>query len=424
MAVAVALGALAGRFLFAGGEGSGPSLPPAPAAGRSSEQQVAALQAALTARPDDPAALTRLAVAYLARVRDTADPSYFRKARQAVERSLALDPQSAAAMTAAGLVALGSHDFSAALDWGRRAHAAAPDTADPLGVVVDAYVELGRYPEGAAAAQDMVDRRPSLAGLARVSYLRELHGDRPGAIAAMTQAVTAGAGNAADVAVVLVLLGDLRLGTGDLAAARDAYDRALERVPALAGAEVGLARAAAAGGDLTGAIARLEPVVSRRPEASSVALLGDLYAATGRGGDAEAQYELVRHIEELNRAGGVAVELELARFEADHARPEAVGLAEAARAARPTIYADDALAWALRQSGRPEEALPHARSALRLGTADALLWYHLAAVEADLGMVDQARSDLARAFALNPYLTVRDRPAAQLLAESLGVARP
>src|SRR4029453_5369998 len=119
-------------------------------------------------------------------------------------------------------------------------------------------------------------------------------------------------------------------------------------------------------------------------------------AALGDPGAATTQYELVRVIERLNRASGVAVDLELARFEADHARDRgadprrAVAMARRALAERPTIYASDTLGWALRQAGRPRPALPHARAAVRLGTRDAGPWYHPAAVDADLGMTPGA----------------------------------
>jgi pentatricopeptide repeat protein len=295
-------------------------------------------------------------------------------------------------------------------------------------VVVDAYVELGRYDEAAEAVQEMLDRRPSLASLSRASYLRELNGDVPGAITAMTQAAIAGASSAAsDVAYVETLLGDLHLGAGALPEAEGAYRRALARADAPT-AEVGLARVAAARGDLAGAAAQLEEVTARLPQPAWLALLGDVQAALGRPSDAAAQYGLVRQIEELNRANGVAVDLELARFEADHARDPganaeaAVGMARAALAVRPTIFAEDTLGWALRQAGRPAEALPHARAAVRLRTADALLWYHLAAVEADLGSLDDARVHLGKALSTNPHLTVRDLPAARDLAARLGLA--
>jgi Flp pilus assembly protein TadD len=166
-----------------------------------------------------------------------------------------------------------------------------------------------------------------------------------------------------------------------------------------------------------------------------VALLGDVRAALGQPAKAADQYRLVRAIEALNRANGVAVDLELARFEADHARAaggdaaRAVAMARKARAARPTVYADDTLAWALRQAGRPREALPHARAAVRLGTRDALLWYHLAAAEADLGMRVPASGHLATAFAINPYVTgaagtYGERKAALALAAKLGIRPP
>ena len=100
----------------------------------------------------------------------------------------------------------------------------------------------------------------------------------------------------------------------------------------------------------------------------------------------------------------------------------AVDLARAARIARPTVFADDTLGWALRQAGRPAEALPYAQAAVRLGTADALLWYHLAVIEADLGRVDDARVHLSGALSINPHLTVRDLPAARALAARLGLA--
>jgi tetratricopeptide (TPR) repeat protein len=391
---------------------------------------VADLQARLGARPDDPVLLTRLGEAYLLRARETADPSYFTRAAQALDRSQALAPDRPATLTGLGLLALGRHDFPAALELGRRAHEIDPASPQPLGVVVDAHVELGRYDEAADALQLMLDRRPSLASLSRASYLRELYGDVPGAITAMTQAAIAGAGSApGDLAYVETLLGDLHLGAGRLGEAEGAYRRALGRADAPA-AEVGLARVAAARGDLAGATARLEEVTERLPQPAWLALLGDVQLAMGRTADAAVSYNLVRQVEALNGEAGVAVDLELARFEADHASVDAVGagaaidvvaMARAARDARPTVFADDTLGWALRQAGRSAEALPYARAAVRLGTADALIWYHLAAVEADLGHLDDARTHLARALAANPYLTVRDRPEALDLAAGLGV---
>jgi tetratricopeptide (TPR) repeat protein len=251
----------------------------------------------------------------------------------------------------------------------------------------------------------------------------------------MRQAADAGAGVPADLAEVRTLLGDLHLGAGRLGDAEAAYRQALAGVPGYAAAEVGLARVTAARGRLAAAAGQLDAAAQRLPLPGTVALLGDVRAALGQPAKAADQYRLVRAIEALNRANGVVVDLELARFEADHAKAaggdaaRAVAMARKARAARPTVYADDTLAWALRQAGRPREALPHARAAVRLGTRDALLWYHLAAVEADLGMRVPASGHLATAFAINPYVTgaagtYGERKAALALAAKLGIRPP
>ncbi len=423
LAVAAVMGVTLGRFALAGG-GAAPDAPPARTAGGGAAQAVADLQSRLGAVPDDPTLLTRLGEAYLLRARETADPSYFTKAAQALERSAGLAPDQPGTLTGLGLLALDRHDFTGALDLGRRAHELDPASPRPLGVVVDANVELGRYDDAGAALQKMLDRRPSLSSLSRASYLRELTGDVPGAVTAMTQAAIAGSATApGDVAYVETLLGDLHLGAGDLPRAEGAYRRALGRT-AWPAADVGLARVAAARGDLAGAATTLEAVTARLPQPAWLALLGDVQTALGRTADAGASYGLVRQIEALNRDAGVAVDMELARFEADQAtNPEAaVSMAREARAVRPTVYADDTLGWALRQAGRPAEALIHSQAAVRLGTADAILWYHLAAVEADLGRLDDARAHLAQAFTTNRFLTVRDLPAAKQLAVRLGLA--
>ncbi|MGI8697890.1 MAG: hypothetical protein ACR2J0_01920, partial [Mycobacteriales bacterium] len=131
-------------------------------------------------------------------------------------------------------------------------------------------------------------------------------------------------------------------------------------------------------------------------------------------------------------------DLEGARFEADHARDpdgrpptEVVALARAALANRPTIYGHDAVGWALRQTGSPAAALPAANAALALGTRDALLYYHRAAIEADLGMRAAAGRDLRTAFSISPALmsesalaSIRDLPVARALAGRLGVPVP
>ena len=86
---------------------------------------------------------------------------------------------------------LTNHRFNEALETTRRLQTFRNDDHDVWGMITDALVELGDHPGAVQAAQRMIDLRPDSSSYARVSYLRELHGDTEGAIQAMTLALKA-----------------------------------------------------------------------------------------------------------------------------------------------------------------------------------------------------------------------------------------
>ena len=408
---AVAVAAVARFVLFDGGDG-GTAAPPGAAAGASASPatDVATLEARVQADPQDLQGWQQLGTAYVHQAIATGDPSFYGLAAKALDRADALQPGDATTLVARGTLQLSLHPFADALASGQAALAARPDDRDALAVVVDASVETGRYDDAAATLQRLVDIHPSLAALSRVSYLRELHGDTPGAIVAMQQAVAAG-GSAFDTATVTAFLGDLYWNTGRVDDASVQYERAATLSPGLVTAEVGRARIEAARGDRKAAIARLQAVVDRYPTPIASTLLGDL---TG-------DYGLVRTTYRLQEAAGGVVDLEAALFEADHGDPAvAVRRGQAAEADRHTVYTADALAWALHKAGRDAEALPHLQDALRLGTGDALLHYHAAEILAATGDTARARTEVTAALATNPDFSFALAPAAQALAARLG----
>jgi predicted Zn-dependent protease len=409
LVVTLVAGAVVGRFLFLGDDAPPP---PAPA----------------LADPSSPAAMTQLGLKYLGEAHRTADPTYYAKAEQLISRSRAAAPDDVTTIVAAGLLALARHDFTGALAIADDARGVAPLAVDPLAVRVDALVELGRYDEAAAAVDDMVSRKPNVASLSRASYIAELRGDRNDALDLMQSAVASARPGSGDLAYVLALLGDLELGRGRLGAADAAYTRSLVAQEHQPQAELGRARVLVARGDLAAASTALVALTERIPLPDAVALAGDVALARGDETAATKQYDLVRAIEALSAsAGGVAVDLELARFEATQiGRPggdadRAVDLARAAREARPTVFADDILGWALQRARRPAEALPLATAAVRTGIGDPTIWWHLAAIEADLGDTTAARSHLAHALELGGPLPLLERPQADALAVRLGL---
>ncbi len=152
-----------------------------------------------------------LAGAYLQKARETGDPSFYTRADGLLRAALARRPGDAGALVASAGLALSRHDFRGGLELARRARAARPRLLAPYPALVDALVELGRFGAAERTLQRMVDAKPTLAGYARVSYLRELHGDLDGAAAAMRRAVAAGGPARESVAAVQALLGGIEL---------------------------------------------------------------------------------------------------------------------------------------------------------------------------------------------------------------------
>ena len=266
-----------------------------------------------------------------------------------------------------GSLALIRHEFRKALAYGREARLLLPGSGRPYGVIGDALVELGRYDAAFAAFQRMVTLRPGLSSYARVSYARELTGDPVGALAAMRLALDAAAGQREATAFTLVEIAKLELALGrNRAAMRDARS-ALRILPGYPAAQLEIAQIHAAGGRFGRALAEARVAAEAVPTQQAVALYADLLERTGRRAEARRQRSTIAIIDRLLQANGVQVDLEAAVYRADQGvRPaQTVELARKARMARPSVYGDDALAWALARAGRCSEALTLARSALR-----------------------------------------------------------
>jgi tetratricopeptide (TPR) repeat protein len=388
---------------------------------RSASARIRRLQAAVRAAPDSAVPYTRLAEAYLQSVRETGDPSLYARADEALRRALRIDPREVSALTASGGLALARHDFRAGLELGRRAQRLAPDSTQPLAVIADALVELGRYDEAATTLQRMVDLKPNLAAYARVSYFRELHGDLDGALRAMSLAVSAGAGAKENVAYVRSLLGSLQLMRGKTTAAGRTYRQALAQLPGHVPASVGVARVDAAQGRLGEAIRRLDGVVERLPLPEHVIALGEAELAAGRSAAGRRTLELVEVQRGLLARAGVNTDVELALFESDHGSArQGLELARRAWAAAPSVRSADAVGWALTRAGRPAEGLRWARRALRLGSRDPGFVFHAGIAAREAGQPALARRWLAdvagRRGALGPLRARAARRALRGLA--------
>jgi tetratricopeptide (TPR) repeat protein len=427
LAAIVVLAFLAGTALRSGGEAltgaSGQSGAARPAF--TTSEQIDSLQTRLAKRPDDTRSAIDLAGLYLQQARETGDPTWYVKAETLLGGVLEREPNNAEALAWMGALDLSRHEFSAALAWGLKAKALQPDLLATFPVLIDAYVELGRYDEAVAATDEFIRLRPDVRSYTRVAYLRELHGDRAGAIEAMLLALDTVREGSEAGAWTRVQLGNLYFNGGDLDAAEREYRRTLRALPDYAPAQAALARVVLARGDDQQAIDLLERASTRLPLPEYVIALGDVYSAAGKPQAAAEQYALVDAMTRLQQTNGVNTDLELALFAADHPTPgttpeQVVAQAQAALERRPSIYAHDVLAWALYRARDYAAAQAEIDQALRLGTRDALLHFHAGMIAKARGDLDAARTHLATALAINPHFSILHAAEARAALAELG----
>lgn len=392
-----------------------------PVAGADASAVVASLEARTEAVPTDHVSWASLGLAYVQQARVAVDPTFYDLAERALRESLELAPHDNF-LADAGLSSLAAarHQFGDARRFARRGLEINPDSALLYGALADAEMQLGSYDDAIQATQDMVDRQPATASLARVSYTWEVRGNTELARSYMERAL-ADATTPADRAFAWYYLGEISLDQGDAAGALTSYARGLEADPGYTPLLEGRARARAATGDVDGAVADLTTVVGRVPQPSYVLELGELLQSLGRAEAAEEQYALFRAEEALLQKGGVALDVDAARFEADHGDAgRALDIATRGVAARPFFEMQDAYAWALHANGRDTEALEASKRARSLGTRSALLAYHAGMIERSLGDTAAARIDLELAFSINPYFSPLHAPAARTALAELG----
>jgi tetratricopeptide (TPR) repeat protein len=361
--------------------------------------RIAQLQRVVRVEGSSAAAFARLGEAYLQKARESADPSFYTRAQKAFDAARRRQAHVDALVGAATLANV-RHDFRHALRLGQQARRVAPEVVRADAVVADALIELGRYDQAARTLQRVVDRKPTLAGYARVSYYRELSGDLDGAVEAMRLAVSAGAGAPENLAYVQALLGDLELQRGRPDAAEATYLAALANVRSYAPGEAGLARVELARGRLRPAIRRLERVTRRLPLTTHLILLAEAELASGDRAAAAAHLEVVRAQQRLLRSAGARPDAELVLFEANHGDPRAaVRLGWRVWRDAPSVRSADALGWALTRAGRPGEGLAWARRAVRLGSRDPSFRFHLGASARAAGRPALAQRELRQALA-------------------------
>jgi len=378
--------------------------------------------------PKDYISLSFLAAAYMRKGRETGDANQYENARAVLNQALAINPSYDGANTYLSVLHYTEHDFRGALDLANQLHAANPSALQPVATIGDAQLELGDYAAADAAYQQLLAQNPSPAVYSRVARLAWLRNQPDSAIQSMKQAVDGAAEldlTGEGAAWYQLQLGELYFNTGQTDAAATQYAAALATFDNYYLALAALGKARAAQGNYAEAIGYYQRAVSVVPLPDSLAALGDLYAITGQPDQAQAQYRTVQFIGKLAKINQVIYNRQLALFDANHNQnlPEALALASSEAAVRKDVYSYDTLAWALYKNVRTQEASAAMQQAMKLGTPDALLYYHAGMIAAGLGQRQTAQAWLTKALAINPHFDLLQARVAQSTLSQLS-ARP
>jgi tetratricopeptide (TPR) repeat protein len=367
--------------------------------------------------PKDATGYSALGAAHFQRARETGDVSDYQLAEESLARSLDLVSTDFSADEPLGTMAevcMGEHRFADALTFAQRALALGSGDVSSFAIVGDAYADMGEYDKAAQAYARLTPRdmtlspRASYARDSRISYLKFVAGDTPGAIALMKVAVAEGTEAqlpSENLAWLYYELGEYYVQAGDAASADIAYVTALTVHPGDYRALASLGRLRANIGRSAEAIVLYRSAIAVVPMPTFVAELGDLYTKSGNPTEARKQYQLVEYIGLLGHISQVLHNRDLAVFYADHdiKLADALELAQRELEVRHDVYTWDALAWALYKNGKIEEAANASHKALQFRTRDSLLLFHAGMIAEREGQHEQAKHELSEALQINPH---------------------
>jgi tetratricopeptide (TPR) repeat protein len=347
------------------------------------KQAIEGLLDKIRRKPGDMEAKLQLAMAYIQEGRVTGDHAYYDEAAMnLVLMVLAQNPQNFDALCAKATIQLSQHHFTDGLKTAQEALPLNPYSASIYGIMTDAHLELGNYPEAIKMADKMNGVRPDIRSYSRISYLREIHGDYLGAIEAMKMAVSAGAIGLEQTEWCRTQLGHLYELMGDTVTASKMYQLSNSARPDYAYSLAGRARLAKGAGRYQEAINDYQKAKNQIIDPAFddeitdlYTLLGDQTGASVNGKKVIQQLQVHANTDEQNADLGHYADKELAyAYLKIGDAPKALEHAIREYNRRPdNIDVNEALAWAYYKNGDRFNAKKYMQTALKTGSKNPIL---------------------------------------------------
>jgi tetratricopeptide (TPR) repeat protein len=364
--------------------------------------------------PDNLEAKLNLARAYIQESRITGDHAYYDNTTLSLlDDILEVEPKNFDALCCKATVLLSQHHFTEALTTANEAAAINPNNAFVYGLLCDANVELGNYKEAVSMSDKMIGIRPDIRSYARVSYLREIHGDINGAIEACKLALASGYPGLEETEWSRMILAHLYEISGNLDTAQYHYQIALLERPNYPFAEAGLGKIEKIKGNYKAAIAHFEKANSNIIEYSFTDELTDLYRLNNEPEKAEASAKKVIDLlsplskdDESSNAHGHYADKELAyAYLKINDTQNALKHALLEYNRRPNnIEVCETLAWTYYRSNQLKEANTYIEKALLTQSKNPVLLCRAGLIKMKIGEKVKGMDLIALAFQSNPII--------------------
>ena len=340
------------------------------------EKNVADLRKVLATNPEDTKSKLALAAVFIQEARITGNHSYYDLAAlKYVDEVLAKEPSNFLGLVFKSILSLSQHHFPEGISYAEQAQKINPNNAYVYGLLVDGHVEMGNYALAVEYSDRMVSIRPDTKSYSRISYLREIHGDYPGAIEAMKMAIDAGPPGEEATEWCRIQLGALLEKTGDLNGAEMQYTIALEQRSGYGYALAGLGHLATGRKDYKKAISYYLQAGELMKDYSWKEELAQVYLLSGEEEKARANMnaivdELTKASKEGEESSNHHADKELAEvyvLQGEYKKALNHALAEYNRRPR-NIDVAETTAWVYYKLNEPEKALQYLKIALSTGS--------------------------------------------------------
>lgn len=364
----------------------------------------------LIKNPGDSKSLLALSALYIQEARNTGNLTYYNEAAlKCINAVLEKDKKNFEALSFKSTILLSQHRFAEGLAIAEQLQELYPYNAYVYGLLVDGYIESGKYKEAVEAADKMISIRPDNRSYSRIAYLREIHGDIPGAIEAMKMAVEAGAPGDENTEWCRVQLGKLFEQTGNRDEAKMQYSIANSNRENYPYALAGLARMAVEEKDYEASLKLYKKADSLISDHTFKEGIAEIYELTGREEQAnKIAEEILAHMKNLSsgNSAGQNEDHEMAHAYmgvGNYEKALEYALLEYNR--RPAnIEVNETVAIVYYEKGEYAKAVPYIEAALKTNCKNPELLCYAGLIYGHVGDKEKAKMYLEQALKNDPVI--------------------